>query len=215
MTFASRLAAVALAALPADATDEIGFWQRMGSSFKKWGKGTARVSGIRYTSLIAQLVPDIRPEQGLNRVWPPIPGEGDEQQLQICRIVDARNAQSAAAEGLFYQLITRLHRFSLGRVNFHDSVHWQRGLVLDDEYNGRALLESVGNDVRITVRAAYPEKLLSVLTRDVEWLVENFWEGLRCDVMVPCIEPCGRKAPGTGLFEVEKLIDKLASEARK
>jgi hypothetical protein len=37
--------------------------------------------------------------------------------------------------------------------------------------------------------------------------VESFWEGLRCDVMVPCIEPCGRDAPGTGLFEVDRLID--------
>jgi hypothetical protein len=38
-------------------------------------------------------------------------------------------------------------------------------------------------------------------------LVESFWEGLRCDVMVPCIKPCGRDVPGTGLYEVQKLID--------
>jgi hypothetical protein len=37
--------------------------------------------------------------------------------------------------------------------------------------------------------------------------VESFWEGLNCDVMVPCISPCGRDAPGTGLFDVEKLIE--------
>jgi hypothetical protein len=69
------------------------------------------------------------------------------------------------------------------------------------------LLEHTSNDVRITVRAAYPERFLSVLTREVKWLVESFWAGLRCDVMVPCIEPCGRNAPGTGLFEVQKLIE--------
>jgi hypothetical protein len=115
--------------------------------------------------------------------------------------------QSATAEGLFYQLIVRLHKFSLGRVNYEESVHWQRGLVLDDDYNGRALLEHIGNDIRITVRAAYPERFLSALTYEVKWLVENFWEGLRCEVMVPCIEPCGNRAPGTGLFEVQKLIE--------
>jgi hypothetical protein len=126
--------------------------------------------------------------------------------VQICRILDERG-QPATAEGLFYQLIVRLHQYSLGRVSYKDSVHWQRGLVLDDDYNGRTLLEHSGNDVRIIVRAAYPERFLSVLTHEVKWLVENFWKGLRCEVMVPCIEPCGRKAPGTGLFEVQKLIE--------
>lgn len=158
------------------------------------------------TSLIAQLVPDNRPEKDLEREWPPDVVTGDIQQMQICRIVDDKG-QSATAEGLFYQLIVRLHKYSLGRVNYHDSVHWQRGLVLDDDYNGRALLEHVGNDVRISVRAPYPERFLAMLTGEVKYLVESFWEGLRCEVMVPCVNPCGKKAPGTGLFEVQKLID--------
>ncbi|MGA2797882.1 MAG: COR domain-containing protein [Thermoguttaceae bacterium] len=159
------------------------------------------------TSLIAQLVPDVRPEKELNDIWPAKRFDGDEQQMQICRIVETKNGQSATAEGLFYQLIVRLHKYSLGRANYVKSVHWQRGLVLDDDYNGRALLEYIGNDVRITVRAPYPERFLTVLTYEVKWLVENFWAGLRCEVMVPCIEPCGRNAPGTGLFEVQKLIE--------
>jgi hypothetical protein len=157
------------------------------------------------TYLIAQLVPDVRPVDDLAREWPDALQDGDEQQMQICRIVDAKG-QSAAAEGLFYQLIVRLQKFSLGRENFNASVHWQRGLVVDDGYNGRALLEHAGNDVRLTVRAAYPGNLLAVLTRDVKWLVEDFWDGLRCEVVVPCIEPCGKKLPGTGVFEVQKLI---------
>jgi hypothetical protein len=157
------------------------------------------------TSLIAQLVPDVRPEGDIVREWPKQFHDGDEQQVQICRIVDEKG-QSASAEGLFYQLIVRLHKFSLGREDFNESVHWQRGLILDDDYNGRSLLEHIGNDVRITVRAAYPGNLLAVLTREVKWLVENFWEGLKCQVVVPCIEPCGKNQPGTGLFEVQKLI---------
>jgi hypothetical protein len=150
-------------------------------------------------------VPDVRPQDDLVREWPDKFAAGDEQQVQICRIVDGKG-NSATAEGLFYQLIVRLHKFSLGRQDFNKSVHWQRGLVIDDDYNGRALLEYVGNDVRITVRAAYPGYLLGFLTREVKWLVEDFWEGLRCEVVVPCIEPCGKKEPGTGVFEVEKLI---------
>ncbi|MBD1886468.1 leucine-rich repeat domain-containing protein [Microcoleus vaginatus] len=155
------------------------------------------------TSLIAQLVRDTRPELPN---WGEQPETGDRQQVQICRIVDDRG-QLAVAEGLFYQLIVRLHKYSLGRCNYEKSIHWQRGLMLDNDYNGRALLEYIDTDVKITVRAAYPERFLSYLTEEIKWLVENFWEGLRCNVMVPCIAPCGMNAPGNGLFEVEKLID--------
>jgi hypothetical protein len=156
------------------------------------------------TSLIAQLVPDNRPTQLPD--WDDEPATGDRQQSQICRIVDDRG-QLANAEGLLYQLIVRLHKYSLGRVNYENSVHWQRGLMLDNDYNGRALLEHIGTDVKITVRAAYPERFLSYLTEEVKWLIENFWKGLRCNVMVPCLEPCGMNTPGHGLFEVQKLIE--------
>ncbi|MBE9029633.1 hypothetical protein IQ266_07810 [filamentous cyanobacterium LEGE 11480] len=157
------------------------------------------------TSLIAQLVPDNRPET-LATAWPATPEPGDRQQIQICRIVDEKR-QSATAEGLFYQLIVRLHKYSLGRHNYNHSIHWQRGIVLDNDYNGRALLEHIGNDIRITVRAAYPERFLSYLTQEIKYLVESFWEGLRCNVMVPCISPCGLDEPGKGLYEAAKLID--------
>jgi GTPase SAR1 family protein len=153
-------------------------------------------------SLIAQLVPDARPVKDLEREWPPEVAAGDIQQAQICRIVDQKG-QSAPAEGLFYQLIVRLHKYSLGRMNYNDSIHWQRGLVLDDDYNGRALLEHKGNDVHITVRAPYPERFQAMLTAEVKYLVESFWEGLRCEVMVPCLN----QKPCIGLFEVGKLIE--------
>jgi hypothetical protein len=156
------------------------------------------------TSLIAQLVPDNRPE--VLPDWGEQPETGDLQQVQICRIVDDRG-DSANAEGLFYQLIVRLHKYSLGRNNYYDSIHWQRGLMLDDKHNGRALLEHIGTDVKITVRAAYPVPFLFELTKEVKWLVEHFWEGLRCNIMVPCIAPCGMNTPGQGLFEVQKLFE--------
>jgi len=153
-------------------------------------------------SLIAQLVPDNRPEQNLAAAWPTAPANGDIQQMQICRITDDKG-RSATAEGLFYQLIVRLHKYSLGRADHRHSVHWQRGLVLDYDYNGRALLEHFGDDVRITVRAPYPERFLAMLTEEVRYLVGSFWEGLRCEVTVPCLNP----NPCIGLLEVRKLIE--------
>jgi Leucine-rich repeat (LRR) protein len=156
------------------------------------------------TSLIAQLVPDIRPDPVPG--WGPTPSNGDAQQVQVCRIVDTAKNQSAAAEGLFYQLIVRLHKFSLGRTDYAKSVHWQRGLLLEDDTGARGFLEHLGNDVRITVRSPYPERFLSALTYEVKWLVESFWDGLRCEVTVPCLRQQNGR-PCSGLFEVAKLIE--------
>ncbi|MEM8640497.1 MAG: leucine-rich repeat domain-containing protein [Cyanobacteria bacterium P01_G01_bin.54] len=156
-------------------------------------------------SLIAQLVSD-QPKPLPN--WDEQPQPGDQEKRQICQIVERERNQSANAEGLFYRLIARLHKYSLGRDNYDDSVHWQRGLLLEDGYNGRALLRHIGNDIHITVRAVYPDFMLYELTKDVQELVQNpeqGWAGLRCDVMVPCIEPCGLDRPGLGLFEVGRL----------
>jgi Leucine-rich repeat (LRR) protein len=189
-------------AIPSEPEDAIGFWQRIG---KRVGAvlSPPEKSKLNYTSLIAQLVPDVRPNPIPG--WPLSAEVGDMQQAQICRIVETKSGQSAAAEGLFYQLIVRLHKFSLGRADYAKTAHWQRGLVLEDDYGARALLEQVGSDVHITVRSPYPERFLSALTYEVKWLVENFWAGLRCDVMVPCLNP----DPCPGLFEVRRLIENM------
>ncbi len=156
------------------------------------------------TSLIAQLVPDNPPTEFPD--WQKISNPGEKQQVQICRIVDERG-KFAEAEGLFYRLIVRLHKYSLGRDNHAKSIHWQRGLMLDNDYNGRALLEYIDTDIKITVRAVYPERFLSYLTEEIIWLVKDFWQGLRCNVMVSCIEPCPLNLAGKApRFEVSKLI---------
>jgi len=157
------------------------------------------------TSLIAQLVPDVRPDPVPG--WTTSPTAGDEQQVQVCRIVETTKNQSATAEGIFYQLIVRLHKYSLGRTDYVKSVHWQRGLVLQDNYGARAFLEYIANDVRITVRSPYPERFLAALTYEIKWLVESFWEGLRCEVTVPCLATQPNGKPCIGLFEVGKLLE--------
>ena len=180
--------------------------ERFDLSYRVVFPSTGRNDAPPDTSLIAQLVPGARPE-GLSEDWGPEPESGDTERTQVCRVVDATSGDPAAAEGLMYQLIVRLHRYSLGRDNYKRSRHWQLGLLLDDEYNGRALLEQIGTDIRITVRAAYPERFLHLLCEEVKWLVEHFWKGLNCQIMVPCQQPCGLKDPGRGLFEIDKLIE--------
>jgi C-terminal of Roc, COR, domain/Ras of Complex, Roc, domain of DAPkinase/Leucine rich repeat len=153
------------------------------------------------TSLVAQLVRGDRPEE-LAADWPAEVSHGDSQRVQVCRIVDAETKRPATADGLLYRLIVRLHHYSLGRRDYTRSRHWQRGLLVDDAYNGRALIEEIGGDIRITVRAAYPERLLHHLCEEVKWLVDNFWKGLNCLITVPCATPgC------VGALEIKALVE--------
>ena len=102
--------------------------------------------------------------------------------------------------------------YSLGRADYAKSVHWQRGLVLQDNYGALAFLELIDNDIRITVRSPYPERFLAALTYEIKWLVESFWEGLRCEVTVPCLVPRPDGKACIGLFEVGKLLENKRQE---
>ncbi|HUA27987.1 MAG TPA: COR domain-containing protein [Streptosporangiaceae bacterium] len=153
------------------------------------------------TSLIAQLVPAGRPDLA---AWDGYHPEF-ETRTQICEIVEARSDVPAIPEGLMYQLIVRFHRFSLGRDDYRKSVHWQAGIILDDDYNGRAIIIVERNRVQVKVRAPYPQFLLHRITQDIRDHVQAFWKGLEVRVMVPCDSEC-EDVPGTGLFDVAKLI---------
>ncbi len=151
------------------------------------------------TSLMAQLVPGIRPE-GWEADWVLKPG--DVERTQVCRILDSLTGRTVEAEGLMYRLIVRLHRYSLGRKNYHDSRHWKTGLMLEDGFNGLAFIEEIGGDVYVTVRAAYPERFLSHLCSEIQWLVDHFWKGLDAKLFIPC-----QTADCKGLLELDEIMD--------
>lgn len=153
------------------------------------------------TSLIAQLVPSRRPDDWQLR-WPTTPSRTDDvERRRICRIVDKETGRPTEVYGLLYRLIVRLHRYSLGKSNYFDSRHWKTGMILDDGLNGCAFIEDVGGDVHVTVRAAYPDGFLGVITGEIRALIEQFWKGLDCRLSVPCRSPC------KGLHELEELIE--------
>jgi hypothetical protein len=82
-------------------------------------------------------------------------------------------------------------------------------VVIDADYRGRALIELIGDDVHITVRAAYPLGLLDDVTDELRWLQQEFWKGLQLQTLVPCQTPCGLNEPGRGLFDVSKLVESV------
>ncbi len=156
-------------------------------------------AGAPPASLMAQLVPSLRPE-GWREDWALKPG--DVERAQVCRVLDSVTGRTVEAQGLMYRLIVRLHRYSLGRADYGLSRHWKTGMILDDGYNGRAFIDEVGGDIYVSVRAAYPERFLSHLCHEIQWLVEHFWKGLDARLFVPCpAEGC------KGLLELGEIMD--------
>ena len=164
--------------------------------------------GAPPTSLVAQLVPGVRPE-GWEIDWKWLKF-GDVERTQICRILDAQTGRSVEAEGLMYRLIVRLHRYSLGKKNYFESRHWKTGLLLEDGYNGRAFIEETGGDVYVSVRAAYPELFLHQLCSEIQWLVKNFWRGLDAKLFVPC-----PTVKCKGLLEIDEMMDNKSNGLNK
>ena len=152
------------------------------------------------TSLVAQFVPGGRPDDW-EQDWPLHAERGDVERRRICRIVDVETGRPAEVDGMVYRLIVRLHRYSLGRMNYFNSRHWKTGLILDDDFNGRAFIEELAGDVYVSVRAAYPDGFLGSLCGEVRSLVDQFWKGLDCRLSVPCHAPC------KGLHELELLVE--------
>jgi Leucine-rich repeat (LRR) protein len=148
-------------------------------------------------SLVTQLVPAGRPSL---TAWDTYRPELDARS-QTVEIVDSVTGDPVEPEGLMYQLIVRFHRFSLGRSDYKAGVHWQSGMILDDGYNGRALVSIERNRVFVHVRAAYPQFFLHRITEDVQEHVRTFWKGLSVRIMVPCDSGCN----GLGLFDISKL----------
>jgi internalin A len=149
-------------------------------------------------SLITQLVPGGRPENWEDE-WKL--NNGDKESKRVFRVFEVKTGRTTEAEGIMSRLIARLHRFSLGKLDYLNSCHWQNGMVLEDDYNGRALIEYIRGDIHITVRAAYPEYFLVHICSEIESLVGSFWKGLDAILSIPCKKDgCG------GVLKWKKLI---------
>lgn len=127
-------------------------------------------------SLVAQLVPAETPAAvGAFR------DAATEDDLRlVCRM-------NAEATGLIPWLIVRTHEFA-------QDIHWQHGMLLRQPDHGEALIELVNDrrDLSITVRAAFPTYLMSVLSDTVDYLLQQRWPGLTYRWTVPCLTSgCG------------------------
>ncbi|MGZ0171037.1 MAG: COR domain-containing protein [Planctomycetales bacterium] len=120
------------------------------------------------TSLVGQLVPASEPPEV--QLWKDA-AQSDDLVL-VCRL-------SADAPGLIPWLIVRTHWYS-------QNIHWQNGMLLEHSPHGEALIELVGRNLQITVRAVYPTYFADILKDTVDFLIKDRWPGLESRWAVPC-----------------------------
>ncbi|WP_127504182.1 COR domain-containing protein [Actinoplanes solisilvae] len=135
------------------------------------------------TSLIGLRVPTARPD--LREVWTDYRPDW-EVAARICEVTETGTRHPGLPEGLMCQLIVHFHRYSLGRADVRGSVHWRDGMVLEDSYTGRALIEQEQNLLRVTVRSPSPSLMLYRLTEDIRELINATWQGFDVAVQVSC-----------------------------
>lgn len=133
-------------------------------------------------SLVGQLVPYERPEIA----W----GHRERTLSLRCQLAEP-------VDGLIGWLTVRHHRHSVG-------VHWRRGVFLvHDRWGSQALLELADAKLlTLTVSGPSPSAFFDILRDGIQHLIDERWEGLSYELLVPCR---GRLKDGSPCPESFKL----------
>ena len=138
-------------------------------------------------SLVGQLVPYERPEV------PWMDGDRMRRLSLRCRL-------SEPVDGLMGWLTVRHHRFSVG-------VHWRRGVFLEHgAWGSQALMELVDpRELALTVAAPSPGGFFSILRDGIEHLIDERWEVLDYELLVPCGGTLSDGSPCPESFKLRHL----------
>ena len=139
-------------------------------------------------SLVGQLVAYERPE---------IPWSSSDRM----RSLTLRCQLSEPVDGLIGWLTVRHHRFSVG-------VHWRRGVFLEHyTWGSQALLEMTHpRQLDLTVAAPSPGGFFSILLDGIEHLIDERWEGLSYELLVPCKGTLADGSPCPESFKYRLLV---------
>jgi internalin A len=159
-----------------------------------------RLPEDRHASLVAQHVPQVRPE------LPWLPDENPPENLRKIAMICAMEEDPP---GLVPWMIVRTHDYALEKNNHR--LHWQKGIFLSHPPHGEAMLEQRGREFHIYARAAWPEHFMNVIHSILEKLITDNWPGMkdRYRFMVPCPESMGDQ-PCKGRFNIHTLRQFLA-----
>ncbi|MCU0644924.1 MAG: hypothetical protein MUC94_11760, partial [bacterium] len=138
-----------------------------------------RLPEERHASLVAQHVPQVRPD------LPWLPEENPPANLRRIAMICALEEDPP---GLVPWMIVRTHDYAVEQN--HHRLHWQKGAFLRHEPHGEAMLEKRGREFHVYAQADWPEYFLNVLQHTLQKLITDNWPGLegRYGFMVPCPE---------------------------
>ncbi len=154
-----------------------------------------RLPDDRKASLVAQHVPQIRPE------LPWLPEDAPKENLRRIAMICAMEEDPP---GLVPWMIVRTHDYSIEQGAHH--LHWQKGMFLDHGSHGQALLEKRDREFHVYAQAAWPEHFMNVIHSTLEKLIADNWPGMkdRYRFMVPCPEVVDGQ-PCKGRFNIHGL----------
>ena len=146
-------------------------------------------------SLIAQHVPQVRPA---------LPWLADEEPTPGNRRIALVCAMEDAPPGLVPWMIVRTHDYAYDLMG-HRS-HWQKGMFLQNQPHGEALLELREREFHIYAQALWPEFFMNVLRKTLQKLITDNWPGMegRYFFAVRCKNRINGKAC-EGRFRIDAL----------
>jgi len=154
-----------------------------------------RLPDDRKASLVAQHVPQVRPE------LPWLPEQETPEKLRRIAMICAMEEDPP---GLVPWMIVRTHDYA-AELNHH-RLHWQKGMFLNHGTHGTVMLEKRGREFHIYAQAAWPEHFMNVIHSTLETLITDNWPGMkdRYRFMVPCPETKDGQ-PCKGRFNIHGL----------
>ena len=159
-----------------------------------------RLPEDRHASLVAQHVPQVRPD------LPWLPEENPPADLRRIAMICAMEEDPP---GLVPWMIVRTHDYAVEQNNHR--LHWQKGMFLNHAPHGEAMLEKRGREFHVYAQADWPEYFMNVLQHTLQKLIDDNWPGMkdRYRFMVPCPEVIDGQ-PCKGRFNIHTLRQFLA-----
>ena len=163
--------------------------------------------GEGHLLLITQMVEDM-PNDDVENRWKAI---SPKDAVEIVRVIAFRKVGSLGYEDvpdIIYLLIFRLREFSLGRTDYRQAMHCQRGLLVTDDYGSAGRIELDDGRLRITVRHRLGEGLMHSIIHRIGVRDDGYWNGRGLEKVefVPCGRLCAKGTPDAGLVSMESCM---------
>jgi internalin A len=163
-----------------------------------------RLPDERKASLVAQHVPQVRPE------LPWLPEDAAKDNLRRIAMICAMEEDPP---GLVPWMIVRTHDYAVEANNHR--LHWQKGMFLSHGTHGEAFLEKRDREFHVYAQAEWPQYFMTILQHTLEKLIKDNWPGLegRYRFAIPCPGHKDDK-PCWGRFNVVALQQFMAKGAK-